>query len=230
MTMPTEVLLKQLSDRVQSGQVKDVVELIEEGLNQGISAQSMLDDGLLHGLGELSIRFRNSEIFIAELLQASKALKIGISLIRDKLSGGSVRLHGIAVIATVEGDLHDIGKNLVKLLLEGSGMEVYDLGSDVTATQVVDAVRKYQPDVVALSALLTTTMENQLKTIEALKNASLRDTVFTIVGGAPITAEFGRSIGADGYATDASGAVELVERLLLERSLKSNQAESCARP
>ncbi|MCL2883146.1 MAG: corrinoid protein [Coriobacteriia bacterium] len=228
--MPTEALLKQLSDRVQSGQVKDVVELIEEGLNQGISAQSMLDDGLLHGLGELSIRFRNSEIFIAELLQASKALKIGISLIRDKLSVGSVRLHGKAVIATVEGDLHDIGKNLVKLLLEGSGMEVIDLGSDVTAAQAVDAVRKYQPDVVALSALLTTTMENQLKIVEALKNANLRDTVFIIVGGAPITAEFSRSIGADGYAADASSAVELVERLMLEQSLRSNQAETCVRP
>jgi len=231
--MSAEALLSQLSNRVQSGQVKEVVELIQQGISQGVSAQSLLDDGLLHGLGELSIRFRNSEIFIAELLQASKALKIGIALIYDQLSFRGSFLHGKAVIATVEGDLHDIGKNLVKLLLESSGMEVIDLGSDVSAAQVVDAVRKSKPDIVALSALLTTTMENQLAIIEALKAAGLRDQVKVIVGGAPITAEFCRNIGADGYAIDAAAAVELVDKLLPKRTRQSrltlsSQVQPCA--
>ncbi|MCL1879773.1 MAG: corrinoid protein [Actinomycetia bacterium] len=212
--MPKNPLLEQLSDKVQLGRIKDVVELIHRCLDQGISAQSILDDGLLHGLDELSVRFRNSEIFIAELLQASKAMKVGLAVIKDQLALQNVRLHGKAIIATVEGDLHDLGKSLVKLMLEGTGMDVVDLGADVSAERIVKTVAELKPDILALSSLLTTTMENQRKVMEALKSTGLRDKVKVIVGGAPITMGYCHSIEADGYAENAAGAVELVRNLL----------------
>ncbi|HBT95301.1 MAG TPA: cobalamin-binding protein [Coriobacteriia bacterium] len=215
--MSSGPLLEQISLKVQSGYVKEVVELIRLGLDHGVDPQNILDDGLLRGLDELSVRFRNSEIFIAELLQASKALKVGLDVIRDRLSANSVSLHGKMIITTVEGDLHDIGKTLIKLTLECSGIEIKDLGVDTTPAKIVESVRIYNPDILALSALLTTTMENQRKTIEALKAAGLRDGVKVIVGGAPITERFCREIGADGYATCASDVVDLVKTLLTEK-------------
>jgi len=207
-------MLEQLSEEVQLGHLKEVANLTQKCLDEGISAQTILYDALLSAVDALSIRFRNSEIFIAELLQASKAFNVGLSKIKDQLAVGDVRLRGKVVIATVEGDLHDIGKNLVKFMLECEGLEVIDLGSDVSAARMVEAVKQHKPDIVALSSLLTTTMENQRVVIEALKHAGLRNKVKVIIGGAPITVDFYRSVGADGYAVDGSGAVELVKKIL----------------
>ena len=207
-------LLMRLSENVQLGQVKEVAGLVRQCLDEGVGAQQILDEGLLFGLSKLSIRFRNSEIFIAELLQASKAMNVGMALLKEDITTESIRLKGKAVIATVEGDLHDIGKNLVKYMLEGIGIEVIDLGVDIPAPQIVDAVKEHQPDILALSSLLTTTMTKLKEVIDALKAAGLRDKVKVIVGGAPITTGFSRNIGADGYAIDAPGAVDLVKKML----------------
>jgi 5-methyltetrahydrofolate--homocysteine methyltransferase len=206
--------LAELSEKVQQGCTSEVVSLIEQALDEGLSAQQILDEGLLDGLGKLSERFRNSEVFIGELLQASKTLNVSMGLLRSLLFEDSVVLHGKVVIATVEGDLHDIGKNLIKYMLEGIGVEVVDLGADIPTAQIVEAVRKHQPDILALSALLTTTMERQRDVIKALRAAGLRRQVKVIVGGAPITKEYSESIGADGYATDAATVVGLIKELL----------------
>jgi 5-methyltetrahydrofolate--homocysteine methyltransferase len=214
--MPEPTLLEQLSENVQYGRVKEVASLVQQCLDSGLSAQSVLDNGLLHGLDRLSILFRNSEIFIAELLQASKAMNVGMSMLKKQLASEGMQLRGRAVIATVEGDLHDIGKNLVKYMLEGVGVEVIDLGADVTTEQILAAVKEHKPNVLALSSLLTTTMERQREIIDALKAAGLRNRVKVVVGGAPITVGFSRSIGADGYAVDASAAVDIVKNMLLE--------------
>jgi 5-methyltetrahydrofolate--homocysteine methyltransferase len=181
-------------------------------------AQQILDEGMLDGLGKLSVRFRNSEVFIGELLQASKALNVGMGLLKSLLFEDSIALRGKVVIATVEGDLHDIGKNLIRYMLEGIGVEVIDLGADIPAVRIVEAVRKHKPDILALSALLTTTMERQRDVIKALRIAGLRRQVKVIVGGAPITEEFSESIGADGYAADAATVVDLIKRLLKDKA------------
>jgi 5-methyltetrahydrofolate--homocysteine methyltransferase len=210
----TSLLIKRISEAVKEGNVRRVSTAIKEAADNGITAQRILDEGLLDGLSVLSIRFRNSEVFITELLQSSKAMNVGLELIKDQLSNESARLHGRVIIATVEGDLHDIGKNLVKFMLEGIGCEVIDLGADITTKAIVDAVREYSPDIVALSALLTTTMIHQKEVISALKAAGLRDKVKVIVGGAPITKLYSNSIGADGYAEDATRVIALVKQLL----------------
>jgi len=212
--MGESALLAQLSEEVQLGHVKEAANLTQQCLDEGMDAQIVLNGGLLNALDELSIRFRNSEIFIAELLQATKAFNVGLSMIKDLLIVGDTQITGKVVIATVEGDLHDIGKNIVKNMLECVGLEVKDLGADVSTIQLIEAVERYQPDIVALSAFLTTTMEKQREIIEALKQIGLRDKVKVIIGGAPITLGFCRSVGADGYAADAAGAVTLVRRIM----------------
>jgi 5-methyltetrahydrofolate--homocysteine methyltransferase len=203
------------------GHVREVASIVSALLEEGVSAHTILNEGLLHGLEELGIRFRHSEIFIAELLQASKAMSIGMGLIKDRLRVEGSAVQGKVIIATVAGDLHDIGKNLVKYMLEGVGLDVIDLGSNVSADQIVEATRKHRPDIVALSALLTTTMEYQHVVVDALKAAGLRDSVLVIVGGAPVSNAYSRSIGADGYAIDASETVDLVKQLLSDK--KGNQ-------
>ncbi|MDR1359056.1 MAG: cobalamin-dependent protein [Coriobacteriales bacterium] len=211
-------LLTELSEKVQQGCTSEVVSLIEQALDEGMPAQQILDEGMLDGLGKLSVRFRNSEVFIGELLQASKALNVGMGLLKSLLFEDSIALRGKVVIATVEGDLHDIGKNLIRYMLEGIGVEVIDLGADIPAVRIVEAVRKHKPDILALSALLTTTMERQRDVIKALRIAGLRRQVKVIVGGAPITEEFSESIGADGYAADAATVVDLIKRLLKDKA------------
>lgn len=183
-------------------------------MDQGFSAQQILNDGLLAGINELSNRFRSSQVFITELLQSSIAMNHGLNLIREKLANEDVQIRAKVLIATVEGDLHDIGKNLVKLMLEGVGCEVIDLGSDVKDEQIIQAVRDYEPDIVALSSLLTTTMLHQESVIKKLKAAGLRNQVKIIIGGAPVTRLFCNAIGADGYGDDAADAVDLVKHLL----------------
>ena len=198
-----------LCDAVQKGRSAQVLALIDAGLDEGLTAQELLNDGLLRGMSLLGVRFKNNEVFVPEVLIAARALNKGTAALKPRLIEAGVEAKGKAVIGTVQGDLHDIGKNLVKMMLEGSGFEVVDLGVDVPDEQFVDAVRTQTPDVLCLSALLTTTMTQQRLVIEAVEAAGLRDQVKILVGGAPVTQNYCEEIGADGYAPDAASAAEL---------------------
>ncbi|MCL2093541.1 MAG: corrinoid protein [Treponema sp.] len=201
--------LATISEVLQKGNSKEVVRLVEESLAAGVSAQDILDQGLLKGMGELGTRFKNGEVFVPEVLVAARALNRGTEVLKAKLVEEGVKPIGKVVIGTVKGDLHDIGKNLVKMMMEGAGFEVIDLGVDVDEEKFVEAVRTHSPQVVALSSLLTTTMNQQQAVIEALKAAGLRDQVKIMIGGAPITQSFCDEIKADAYTPDAASAAEV---------------------
>jgi len=207
-------VLSNIAELVQKGKAQEVSDLVIQALDEGFGAQQILDEGLLKGMGELGVKFKNNEVFVPEVLIAARALNKGTDTLKEKLVDLDVKSVGRVVLATVAGDLHDIGKNLVKLMLEGSGFEVIDLGTDVPADKIVEAVNEYNPDVVALSALLTTTMSAQADVIKALEAAGVRDKVKVIVGGAPITDAFAKEIGADGYSEDASGAADIAKALI----------------
>lgn len=199
---------EKLSLAVQNGKAKEVAALIEEGLAQGETAQALLD-GLLSGMGVIGEKFKNNEVFVPEVLIAARALNKGAAMLKPKLVEEGVQPAGTAVIGTVQGDLHDIGKNLVKMMLEGAGFAVVDLGVDVSPDAFVAAVREHQPQVLCLSSLLTTTMGSQREVIEALQAAQLRSQVKVMVGGAPVTQAFSDEIGADAYTADAATAAEV---------------------
>ncbi|MDR1807100.1 MAG: corrinoid protein [Propionibacteriaceae bacterium] len=206
--------VESLCEAVQKGKTKDVLALIEAGLDEGVAPEELLNEGLLKGMGLLGVRFKNNEVFVPEVLLAARALNKGTELLKPKLIEAGVEAKGKAVIGTVLGDLHDIGKNLVKMMLEGSGFEVVDLGVDVSDQRFVEAVVAEAPDVLCLSALLTTTMGQQKTVVAAVEAAGLRDKVKILVGGAPVTPNFCAEIGADGYAPDAASAAELATAML----------------
>ncbi|MFZ0530780.1 MAG: corrinoid protein [Propionicimonas sp.] len=207
-------VVEDLCAAVQKGRVKEVLALIETGLADGLPAQELLDDGLLKGMSLLGVRFKNNEVFVPEVLIAARALNKGSEALKPHLVAAGVQAKGKAVIGTVKGDLHDIGKNLVKMMLEGAGFEVVDLGVDVPDENFVVALREHTPDVLCLSALLTTTMRQQGSVIDAVVAAGLRGTVKILVGGAPISDAFAKEIGADGYAPDAASAADVATNML----------------
>ncbi|MDR2492485.1 MAG: corrinoid protein [Coriobacteriales bacterium] len=207
-------IFDEISELVQKGKVKDIAGAVKGALDGGASAQQILDDGLLAGMAILGEKFKNNEVFVPEVLLAAKALNEGTALLKEKLVAEDVKPLGKVVIGTVEGDLHDIGKNLVKLMMEGIGFEVFDLGADVSADEIVAAVKENNADIVALSALLTTTMGQQGVVVKALEAAGLRDQVKVMVGGAPITEKFCKDIGADCYTVDAAAAAEAAKSLV----------------
>ena len=207
-------ILEDISLATQKGKAKDVKQLVTEALEIGVSAQEILDKGLLDGMGKLGVRFKNNEVYVPEVLIAARALNNGTEILSSKLIEEGVKPIGKVVIATVKGDLHDIGKNLVKMMLEGAGFEVIDLGTDVSDEEIVKVVQQEKPQILALSALLTKTMTNQKVVIETLKEANLRDKVKVMVGGAPVTQTFADEIGADGYAEDAATAAEVARMLI----------------
>jgi 5-methyltetrahydrofolate--homocysteine methyltransferase len=199
---------------LRQGKIEDVKKLTEEALNGGDSAEIILKEGLIKAMDRIGDDFKNDEIFLPELLIAARAMHAGMALLKPILSQFTGIMTGKVVIGTVKGDLHDIGKNLVAMMLEGGGFEVIDLGIDVSADQFVKAIQGHQPHVVGMSALLTTTMTQMKYTIQAIEEAGFKDRVKTIVGGAPVTEKFARDIGADGYAPDAAFAVEMVKRMI----------------
>lgn len=199
---------------VEKGRARDIAPAVDAALSEGATAEDILNLGLLSGMEKVSEAFRANKIFVPEVMLAARTMTIALDKIRPLLVGESAKPCGKVVICTVDGDRHDIGKNLVKMMLEGAGFEVVDLGVSVSADKVVSAVREKSPDIVALSALLTTTMKNQETVIEALAAAGLRESVKVIVGGAPVTEDFARSIGADGYAKDASEAAALAKSFI----------------
>ena len=207
-------ILKTIYDNILEGQQKAVVEGVQAGLEAGLAPAVILNQGMIAAMAEVGRLFEIGEFFVPEMLIAARAMQGGLAILKPYLAQTDVKPAGKVAIGTVKGDLHDIGKNLVMIMLEGSGFEIVDLGVDVTPEKFVEAVKGDGVQIIALSALLTTTMPNMKGTIEALKTAGLRDKVKVIVGGAPVTQDYSSQIGADGYAPDASRAVALAKSLV----------------
>lgn len=207
-------LLEEISQKVQKGDLNGVQLLVEQALKSNIEALDILNSGLIKGMAVVGQKFKNNEIFIPEVLIAANAMKGGMQILKPYLTETNLTKKGKVLIGTVKGDLHDIGKNLVCMMLEGAGFEVIDLGINVPKEKFIEYAAKENPDVLGMSALLTTTMVYMPEVIEGLKQSGLRDDIKVIVGGAPVTEEYARNIGSDGYAPDAGSAVELVKNLL----------------
>jgi 5-methyltetrahydrofolate--homocysteine methyltransferase len=201
-------------DAVVEGQHKVVQQKVQEALDAGIAADVILNQGLVTAMSEVGRLFEEGEFFVPEMLVAARAMQAGLGLLKPHLVEANVQSTGKVVLGTVKGDLHDIGKNLVSMMLEGAAFEIVDLGSDVSPEKFVEAVQTSGAHIVAMSALLTTTMPNMKTTIDALEAAGVRNKVKVIIGGAPITDAYAKQIGADGYASDASRAVSLAKALM----------------
>ena len=207
-------LLQQISESLQRGEHEQVAELTRQAIDAELPAAQILNDGLLAGMDVVGQRFGAHEIFLPELLIAARAMNAGVDLLKPLFIGGEMPTQGKVVIGTVKGDLHDIGKNLVGIMLKGAGYEVVDVGCDVGPEVFVDAAEKEGAAVVGLSALLTTTMTGMKDVVELVKTRGLQDKVKVIVGGAPLSKEFADQIGADAYGYDASNAVEIVKEMV----------------
>jgi 5-methyltetrahydrofolate--homocysteine methyltransferase len=203
----------QLSTAVLEGKEEKTPNLVQKGLEQGLVPKDILDNGLVVGMNEVGARFKRGDMFVPEVLMSAKAMQAGLGVLRPHLVASGAKLIGRVVIGTVQGDLHDIGKNLVGMMCEGAGFEVIDLGFNVSPEKFVEAIKKHQPNIVGMSALLTTTMRAMSHTIKAIEEAGLRDRVKIMVGGAPVDAEFAGRIGADGYGSNAPGGADLAKRL-----------------
>ena len=209
-------ILNDISEKLQRGKAKDVSALVTQALDEGISAEAILNEGLVVGMNIIGDKFRQNEVFVPEVLVAARAMNAGLKILKPVLTNEGVEPLGTAVICTVKGDMHDIGKNLVKMMIEGQGIACVDLGVDVEPAAIVAAVKENNAQLVCLSALLTTTMMGQKDVIDALVEAGIRDTVKVMVGGAPITQAFADEIGADCYTLDAASAAREAKRLILE--------------
>ena len=209
--------MQEISAAIIEGEDDQVDELTRKALDGSITAVEIMDDGLIAGMGIVGIKFRENIIFVPEVLACARAMKAGMAHIEPILSASGVPAQGPVVMGTVKGDLHDIGKNLCIMLLRGAGFEVIDLGVDTSPDEFIDAVEEHEAPLLGMSALLTTTMPNMGKTIDAFIDADLRDDVQIMVGGAPVTQEFADDMGADGYGKDAMACVELAKRLMVER-------------
>lgn len=199
---------------VQKGDSETVRSLTEKALAENSSPEEILNKGLVAGMGVIGEKFKNNEVFIPEVLVSAKAMKAGMEIVKPLLAEANVQSRGKVVIGTVKGDLHDIGKNIVGMLLEGGGYDIIDLGADVSKEQFLEAIHKENANVLGMSALLTTTMAYMRETIEALESANLRSQVKVMIGGAPIAQAYADEIKADGYAPDAAAAVDLAHNLL----------------
>jgi 5-methyltetrahydrofolate--homocysteine methyltransferase len=206
-------ILERIADQLYEGKHIEVASLVQEALGTGYSASEVLA-ALISGMDRVGRDFKAGELFVPEVLVAARAMHAGMAVLRPLLAETGVPRVGTYVIGTVQGDLHDIGKNLVRMMLEGAGFEVIDLGTDVAPERFVTAVKEHRPQIVGMSALLTTTMVRMRDTIEALEAAGLREAVKIMVGGAPLTAAYAEQIGADAYAPDAATAVEVARSLI----------------
>ena len=204
--------LKALSEAIIKGDQAKALDLTKEAIAEGISPETILNKGLISGMDTIGERFKNNEVYIPEVLIAARAMKSALEVLEPKLIEAGVEPVGKAVMGTVQGDLHDIGKNLVAMMLKGAGFEVVDLGVDVSAAKFVETAQKTNARIIGMSALITTTMPSMEKTIKAVKAAGLA--VKTMIGGAPVTQGYADRIGADGYAPDAASAVDLAKSLI----------------
>lgn len=202
-------ILVEMSEFLQKGRAKNVKELVAKAIEEGISPSTILSDGLLSGMAVIGEKFKKNEVFVPEVLVAARAMNAGIEILRPYLMAAGVEAKGTVVIGTVKGDLHDIGKNIVKMMLEGKGLNVVDLGVDVSAETFVEKAKEHNADIICCSALLTTTMNEMESVVEKAKEAGIRDKVKIMIGGAPVSQEFCDKIGADCYTVDAATASDM---------------------
>jgi len=205
---------ERLATTVLEGKGEKVPGLIQKGLGEGMTAKQLLDNGLVVGMDEVGVRFKRGDMFVPEVLMSAEAMKAGMEVLRPLLAEAGEKMLGTIVIGTVEGDLHDIGKNLVAMMCEGAGFEVINIGFDKGPDVFIQAIKEHQPEIVGMSALLTTTMRSMGHTIKAIAEAGLRDRVKIMVGGAPVDAEFADRIGADGYGSNAPAATDLAKKFV----------------
>lgn len=198
-----------IADGVMAGDFSGVARLTEEAIGEGVAPVEIINQGLIKGMNVVGVRFKAGDMFVPEVMMSARAMKEGMELVKPLIAESDLPTAGKVVLGTVAGDLHDIGKNLVGMMMESAGMNVIDLGVDIAVEAFAQAVREHKPEVVALSALLTTTMPAMKETIELLMEEGLKDSVKVIVGGAPVTQDFADEIGADGWASDAASAKDL---------------------
>lgn len=206
-------MTSEISELLQQGRAKLVKQKVAEALDSGLTAKEILEDGLLAGMGEVGEKFKNNEVFVPEVLVAARAMNAGIDVLKPLLADSGVESRGTAVIGTVKGDLHDIGKNLVKLMMEGKGLRVVDLGVDVSPENYIDTAVRENADIICCSALLTTTMTEMKNVVELLEEKGLHDKIKVMIGGAPVTQYFCETIGADCFTADAASAADAAVEL-----------------
>jgi 5-methyltetrahydrofolate--homocysteine methyltransferase len=205
----SDATFEEISGLLQKGKAKDIVVSVQKALDGGIAAGDILEKALISGMNVIGGKFKNGEVFVPEVLVAARAMNHATAILKPILAKDGVKPVGKAIICTVKGDLHDIGKNLVKMMIEGNGIECIDLGVDIGPDKIVETVKNSDAKVICLSALLTTTMLAQKDIIDALKTAGVREKVKVMVGGAPVTQSYADEIGADGYTPDAASAAEM---------------------
>ena len=215
--MTPEEILKGLYDNTLIGNAPEVKQLTETGVADGLDPESMLYDALIPSLEEVGARFERGDFFVPEMLIAARAMQGALDILRPLLAETGAQTVGTYVMGTVKGDVHDIGKNLVNIMLEGAGFTVHDLGVNVAPEVFIEAINEHKPDIVGFSAFLTTTMPMFKANINALEKAGIRDNVIVMVGGAPVTQEYADKVGADGYAADASTAVRMAKDLIQKK-------------
>lgn len=210
--------LNELSLSVQKGKAKRVKELVVEGLSEDVKPADILNEGLLAGMSIIGVKFKNNEVYVPEVLIAARAMNAGMQILEPILAETGVKAVGKAVIGTIKGDLHDIGKNLVRMMLKGAGIDVLDLGVDVSAKTFVDKAEEEGAQIICVSALLTTTMVNMKGVIDELQKRGLRDKYIVMIGGAPVNDNFAKQIGADYYTPDAATAADVAKSALIENN------------
>lgn len=211
-------IIQEISEYLQKGRAKNVKALVQQALDEGMDPKQILNEGLLDGMMIIGGKFKRNEIFVPEVLVAARALNAGLNILEPKLVEVGNEPVGRAVVGTVRGDLHDIGKNLVVMMLKGAGFEICDMGVDVAPEAFIDKAEEIDADVICMSALLTTTMTNMEDVITELKNRNLRDKYIVMVGGAPVNESFAQQIGADYYTPDAATAAEVAKKAVLEKA------------
>jgi 5-methyltetrahydrofolate--homocysteine methyltransferase len=207
-------ILSEISTAIIEGDTDEIGELTQEALDDGLAAGTILDQGLMPGMDHVGVEFKAGNMFVPEVLRSARTMQASMDIIKPLLAEGGVEMAGKVLLGTVKGDLHDIGKNLVGMMCEGGGFEVKDLGKDIGPEAFVQAVKEFEPHIVGMSALLTTTMRAMEHTLKALEEAGVRDKVKVMIGGAPVTQSFADQIGADGYASNAASAVELAKTFM----------------
>ncbi len=208
------MILNQISDALQEGNSAEVARLVKSAVASKMPAKDILEKGLIDGMGKIGAKFKCNEVYVPEVLMSARAMKAGLEILKPHLAASGIQPRGKVVLGTVRGDLHDIGKNLVGMMLQGAGFAVTDLGNDVAPEKFVQAAKEQGAQLVGLSALLTTTMPNMKEVVTRFVESGMRSNVKILVGGAPLTAEYAKEIGADGYAPDAAQAAELAAEMM----------------
>lgn len=210
----SEKIFEKISTAIMEGDSDASASITQQGLDEGVTAEDLLNNGLIVGMNEVGVRFKAGDMFVPEVLMSAEAMASGMDLLRPLLVESGTKMAGTIVMGTVEGDLHDIGKNLVSMMCEGAGFQIVNIGFDASPDKFIGAIKEHQPEIVGMSAMLTTTMRAMGHTIKAIEEAGLRDKLKIMVGGAPVDQEFAERIGADGYGANAPASSELAKQLV----------------